>query len=71
MILIVDLFNDSLEDSIEKFYKIFNITEELMILYSATFGRRSLYVSISSGLNYHLRPVFSYRFSIRLLYPLM
>ena len=34
MSLIVDLFNDSLEDSIEKFYKIFNITEELMILYS-------------------------------------
>ena len=26
MSLIVDLFNDSLEDSIEKFYKIFNIT---------------------------------------------
>ena len=45
MSLIVDLFNDSLEDSIEKFYKIFNITEELMILYSATFGNANEFYS--------------------------
>ena len=49
----------------------FNVYLKRMYILLIVDGSFYIYLLSSSGLMYHLRPVFSYRFSIWMIYPLM